>query len=628
MDQQVMGSEHGEANELEQAKTLFRFITCGSVDDGKSTLIGRLLFETGALFEDQLSALARDSLRHGTQGKAIDYALLLDGLEAEREQGITIDVAYRFFSTSRRKFIVADCPGHVQYTRNMATGASTADAAIVLVDARKGVLPQTLRHSQILALLGVPQVIVAINKLDACEYSQARFDELVADYKNATAGLGFDAVHAIPMSALNGDNLLQGSPNTVWYQGPALLSLLESLPERASLNAQTQRFCMPVQWVCRPNQDFRGFAGLIAQGHIAIGQRVTAVGSTVREARVQQLLRGDRAVQHARAGDSVIVVLDRELDISRGDVLSAFEAPVTRATQFTANVLWMNEKPALIGHRYWLKAGNGSALAEITAINTRIAFADQNPMDDASTLGMNQLAEVTVRSVAPLALETYRANRQLGAFILIDRVDHAVVAAGAIQSMRALDKAANVTEELAREESLRTCAHAQVFWLTGISGAGKTTLARAFAAALKQQGRAVAVLDGDELRQGLSTDLGLSREDRAEHLRRTAEVAKLMVDAGVITAVSLISPFARDRAHARAIIGHDRFVEVHIDTPLAVAQARDPKGLYARAAQGAIVGMTGVDAPYEAPAQPDVRLLTEQSTPEELVTLLLKQVRR
>jgi bifunctional enzyme CysN/CysC len=620
--------ENTDPSSAAQEKTLFRFITCGSVDDGKSTLIGRLLFETGALFEDQLSALARDSLRHGTQGKAIDYALLLDGLEAEREQGITIDVAYRFFSTERRKFIVADCPGHVQYTRNMATGASTADAAIVLVDARKGVSAQTLRHSQILSLLGVPQVILAINKLDACDYSQARFDALVSEYRAATEALGFAAVHAIPMSALNGDNLLRNSANTPWYQGRALLPLLETLSERARYVGQTLAFRMPVQWVCRPNQDFRGFAGMISQGQISVGQQVVAVGSSVRQARVHQLLRGERSVQHARAGDSVIVVLDHELDISRGDVLSAADAQVQRAQAFTAKVLWISDRPAQIGQRYWLKVGNSSELAEITAIHQRIAFADQaDDANDTQPLSMNQLASVSVRTLAPLALESYRANRQLGAFILIDRVDHSVAAAGAIDTLEASNENVDATRLTQQTTSTQqTSITAQAFWLTGISGAGKTTLARAFSAELKARGHAVAVLDGDELRQGLSADLGLSREDRAEHLRRTAEVARLLVDAGVIAVVSLISPYARDRAHARTIIGSQRFVEVYIDTPLATAQARDPKGLYARAAQGTISEMTGVSAPYEAPLQPDLRLHTATHSVSELVQRLLSTV--
>jgi bifunctional enzyme CysN/CysC len=602
-------------------RALFRFITCGSVDDGKSTLIGRLLFETGALFEDQMSHLARDSLRFGTQGQTLDYALLLDGLEAEREQGITIDVAYRFFHTSKRKFIAADCPGHVQYTRNMATGASSADAAIVLVDARKGLSPQTLRHSQILSLLGVPRVILAVNKMDACNYDQQHFEGIVAAYSKATAGFGFIAVHAIPVSALAGDNLLQRSTQTPWYRGASVLELLETLPNRDAAQASNQHFQMPVQWVCRPNQDFRGFAGRIARGQLHVGQTISVAAAGPQQPRVKNILRGDKSVECAISGDSIVVELDRELDISRGDVLTSVEAPAQRTEQFEAKILWTAEQPLVMGKRYWLKSGNSSVLAEVTRIAEQLSFADQTHTSDG--VQMNQLARVSIRTLVPIVLENYQDSRELGAFILIDRVDHAVAAAGVVLQVHA---AHQTVLDIDQDQTCHTSANARAYWFTGISGAGKTTIAKAFEAALKQRGNAVIVLDGDALRAGVNADLDLSRAGRAEHLRRTAEIAKLMLDAGLTVIVSLISPYAIDRAIARSIIGDARFLEVHIDTPLNIARLRDPKGLYAKAASGSLQGMTGIDAPYEAPTSPDIRLETNQHTVDEFVRQLLSTI--
>ena len=587
-------------------KPLLRFITCGSVDDGKSTLIGRLLYESKRVFEDQMSALEADSRRHGTQGERIDYALLLDGLAAEREQGITIDVAYRYFDTDKRKFIVADCPGHEQYTRNMATGASTADLAVVLVDARKGLLAQTRRHSYIVSLLGISQVVLAVNKMDLVGYDQAVFEAIVQGYRALAAQLGIGQVQAIPLSALEGDNLLKASPNTPWYNGPALLEHLETVQVDSGEAACGLR--LPVQWVNRPNQDFRGFAGTIAAGEVAPGDEVVVLPSA-RRSTVARVLGPDGEVARAFAGQAVTLTLADEIDISRGDVIAAAGDPPPVADQFAAHVLWMGDAPLLPGRPYWLKIGTRTVAASISEIKHRVDVNTQEHLA-AKRLELNEVGYCNLGLEEPAAFMPYAQNHALGGFILIDRQSNDTVAAGTLDF--ALRRADNVHwQHLDVDKAARARIKGQVpkvLWFTGLSGAGKSTVANLVDKRLHALGYHTFVLDGDNVRHGLNRDLGFTDEDRVENIRRVAEVARLMADAGLIVLVSFISPFRAERRMARERFAQGEFIEVFVDVPLAVAEARDVKGLYRKARAGLIPNFTGIDSPYEAPEHPELHL--------------------
>ena len=602
-------------------KPLLRFITCGSVDDGKSTLIGRLLYESKRLFEDQLSALEADSRRHGTQGERIDYALLLDGLAAEREQGITIDVAYRYFDTDKRKFIVADCPGHEQYTRNMATGASTADLAVVLVDARKGLLAQTRRHSYIVSLLGISQVVLAVNKMDLVGYDQAVFEAIVQGYRALAAQLGIGQVQAIPLSALEGDNLLKASPNTPWYNGPALLEHLETVQVDSGEAACGLR--LPVQWVNRPNQDFRGFAGTIAAGEVAPGDEVVVLPSA-RRSTVARVLGPDGEVARAFAGQAVTLTLADEIDISRGDVIAAAGDPPEVADQFAAHLLWMSDAPLLPGRPYWLKIGARTVSATVTEIKHRIDVNTQEHLA-AKRLELNEVGYCNLSLDEPIPFEAYARNRTLGGFILIDRYDNGTAAAGTLDF--ALRRAGNVHwQHVDVDKAARARQKGQVpkvLWFTGLSGAGKSTIANLVDKRLHALGYHSFLLDGDNVRHGLNRDLGFTDEDRVENIRRVAEVAKLMTDAGLIVLVSFISPFRAERRMARARFDAGEFVEVFVDVPLAVAEARDVKGLYRKARAGLIPNFTGIDSPYEAPEHPELHLDAGAGDPEAMALQVL-----
>jgi bifunctional enzyme CysN/CysC len=599
-----------------ETKGLLRFITCGSVDDGKSTLIGRLLYESKGLFEDQLAALDKDSRRHGTQGEDIDYALLLDGLSAEREQGITIDVAYRFFSTEKRKFIVADCPGHEQYTRNMATGASTADVAVVLVDARKGLLTQTRRHSYIVSLLGIRHVVLAVNKMDLVGYDKAVFEDIVAGYRELAAQLGIPHVTAIPLSALKGDNLLQRSVNTPWYIGASLLEYLETVD--VGPRGNTIGFRLPVQWVNRPNQDFRGFAGTIAAGAVSPGDEVVALPSG-RRSTVARVIGTKGDLDRAVAGQSITLTLADEVDISRGDVIAAAHSPPQVADQFAAHVLWMGEQPLLPGRPYWLKIGTRTVSASVTEIKHKVDVNTQDQLA-AKHLELNEVGYCNLHLDQAIPFEAYADNRELGGFILIDRQSNATVAAGTIDF--ALRRAGNIHwQHVDVDKAARARSKAQeprCVWFTGLSGSGKSTIANLVEKRLHAMGHHCYILDGDNVRHGLNKDLGFTDEDRVENIRRVAEVARLMVDAGLIVLVSFISPFRAERRMARDLFEPGEFVEVFVDTPLAVAEERDVKGLYAKARAGRIPNFTGIDSPYEAPEHADLVLDTVHEAPAAL----------
>ena len=591
-----------------ETKGLLRFITCGSVDDGKSTLIGRLLYESRALFDDQLAALASDSRRHGTQGEAIDYALLLDGLSAEREQGITIDVAYRFFSTDKRKFIVADCPGHEQYTRNMATGASTADVAVVLVDARKGLLPQTRRHSYIASLLGIRHVLLAVNKMDLVGFDRGVFDGIEAGYRELASTLGIEHVQAIPLSALEGDNLMARSTRTPWYGGPSVLEYLETVD--VSRAGQDVGFRLPVQWVNRPNQDFRGFAGTVAAGEIRPGDEIVALPSG-RRSHVARIVTADGDLDIAREGQAITLTLRDELDVSRGDVIAEAHRPAQVADQFAAQVLWMGEQPLLPGRPYWLKIGTLTVSASVTEIKHKTDVNTQEPLA-AKHLELNEVGFCNLYLDQPVPFEAYADNRTLGGFILIDRQTNATVAAGTMQF--ALRRAGNIHwQHLDVDKAARARIKGQqprVLWFTGLSGSGKSTIANLVDKRLHALGYHTFILDGDNVRHGLNKDLGFTDEDRVENIRRVAEVAKLMSDAGLIVLVSFISPFRAERRMARELFAPGEFVEVFVDTPLAVAEKRDVKGLYAKARAGQLRNFTGIDSPYEVPEAAELSLDT------------------
>lgn len=592
-----------------ESKPLLRFITCGSVDDGKSTLIGRLLYESKRLFDDQLAALEADSRRHGTQGERIDYALLLDGLAAEREQGITIDVAYRYFDTDRRKYIVADCPGHEQYTRNMATGASTADLAVVLVDARKGLLQQTRRHSYIISLLGIGQVVLAVNKMDLVDYDPALFERIAGEYRALAAQLGIANVQAIPLSALEGQNLSTRSALMPWYAGPSLLEHLDTVAIAGHDAGSGLR--LPVQWVNRPNPDFRGFAGTIAAGRVSAGDAVVVLPSA-RRSTVRQVLGPDGPLDAAAAGQAVTLTLADEIDVSRGDVIAAAGDPPEVADQFAAHVLWMDDAALLPGRPYWLQIGSRTVAASVSEIKHRIDVNTQDKLA-AKRLELNEVGYCNLSLDEPIAFEPYVRNRALGGFILIDRQSNATVAAGTLDF--ALRRAGNVHwQHLDVDKAARARIKGQtpkVLWFTGLSGAGKSTIANQVEKRLHARGCHTFLLDGDNVRHGLNRDLGFTDEDRVENIRRVAEVARLMVDAGLIVLVSFISPFRAERQMARERFADGEFIEIFVDVPLEVAESRDVKGLYRKARAGQIPNFTGIDSPYEPPEAPELHLYAD-----------------
>ncbi len=595
-----------------QHKSLLRFITCGSVDDGKSTLIGRLLYDSKMIFEDQLAALEADSKRVGTQGGEIDFALLVDGLAAEREQGITIDVAYRFFSTEKRKFIVADTPGHEQYTRNMVTGASTAQAAVILIDARRGVLTQTRRHSYLVKLLGIRHVILAINKMDLVDWSQARFDEIITDYSAFAAQIGLTDFTAIPMSALRGENVAGPGPGVSWYQGPHLMSVLEALPVDDDL--QDKAFRMPVQWVNRPNLDFRGFAGLVVSGQVRPGDKVRVLPSG-KTSTVARIVASPEDLDVAVAGQSITLTLTDEVDVSRGDVLAAAQSPPEVADQFEATVVWMDDEPLLPGRAYLLKQGTRTVVAALSEPKHKINVNTLEKLA-AKRLELNEIGVCNLTLDSAIAFDSYAESRDLGGFILIDRLSNRTVAAGMLHF--ALRRSQNVHwQAVDVDKAARSALKGQrgrVVWLTGLSGSGKSTIANLVEKKLHAEGRHTYLLDGDNVRHGLNRDLGFTDADRVENIRRVAEVAKLMVDAGLIVLVSFISPFRAERDMARGLMAQNDFVEVFVDTPLAVAESRDVKGLYKKARSGELKNFTGIDSPYEAPEHPEIRIDTTSET--------------
>ena len=611
--------------ERHQNKSLLRFITCGSVDDGKSTLIGRLLYDSKMIFEDQLAQLEADSKSVGTQGGAIDFALLVDGLAAEREQGITIDVAYRFFSTDKRKFIVADTPGHEQYTRNMVTGASTADLAVILIDARKGVLTQTRRHSILVSLMGIRHVVLAVNKMDLIGYDQARFAEIVAAYRAFATDVGIKSVLAIPISGLAGDNIASVSAATPWYLGPSLMDHLETV-ELDEDRLQRGPFRMPVQWVNRPNLDFRGFAGFIASGSIKPGDPVRVLPSG-KISTIARIVTQDGDLPRAVAGQSVTLTLTDEVDCSRGDVISIADEPPEVADQFESNLVWMSEEPLLPGRPYWLKIGTKLVSATVTEIKHKV---NVNTLEEAAAkqLDLNEIGVVNISLDQSIAFEPYAANPDLGGFILIDRLTNATLGCGMIRF--ALRRAHNIHwQALEVDKSRRGALLGQtprVLWFTGLSGAGKSTIANLVERRLHALGRATYVLDGDNVRHGLNRDLGFTDTDRVENIRRVAEVAKLMADAGLIVLVSFISPFRAERRLAREMMEEGEFVEVFVDTPLAEAEKRDVKGLYKKARSGELMNFTGISSPYEAPEHPEVRIDTTRITPQAAAEALVDQL--
>jgi bifunctional enzyme CysN/CysC len=603
----------------QERKDLLRFITCGSVDDGKSTLIGRLLFESKTLFEDQLAALSADSQRQGTRGGDIDFALLVDGLSAEREQGITIDVAYRFFSTDRRKFIVADTPGHEQYTRNMVTGASTADLAIILIDARKGVLTQTRRHSYLVALLGIRHVVLAINKMDLMDYAEDVAGRIEADYRDFAGRIGITEIVAIPLSAVHGDNVFTSSARTPWYRGPSLMEHLETVPVE---HGRSTNLRLPVQWVNRPDQDFRGFAGTIASGTITVGQTVVALPSG-RSSQVTRILDGSTDVKNAGPDQSVTVVLADQVDVSRGDMLVSADDRPTVADQFEATIVWMGEQPMLPGRSYLLKTSTQTTTATVAPLKHKVNVNTLEHMA-AKTLELNDIGVCGLELAKPVVFEPYERSRDLGGFILIDRLTNGTVGAGLFHF--ALRRSQNVHwQALDVDKNTRANLKGQrpcVLWFTGLSGAGKSTIANLVEKRLLTLGRHTYLLDGDNVRHGLNKDLGFTDADRVENIRRVAEVARLMADAGLIVLVSFISPFRAERRMARGLLPEGEFVEVFVDTPIQVAEARDPKGLYKKARAGQLKNFTGVDSPYEAPENPEVRLDTTTLSPEDAVEAL------
>jgi bifunctional enzyme CysN/CysC len=612
MDTSVLREPHSTGT-----KDQLRFITCGSVDDGKSTLIGRLLHDSKLIFEDQLAALARDSAKHGTTGDDIDFALLVDGLEAERQQGITIDVAYRFFTTPRRSFMVADTPGHEQYTRNMATGASTAQLAIILIDARKGVLVQTKRHSFICSLLGIKHVVVAVNKIDLVDYKKDVFDRIVGDYVAFATGLGFSSIVPIPMSARYGDNIIERSGNTDWYHGPCLLDYLESIDIASETTGLPFRF--PVQWVNRPNLDFRGFTGTVASGSISPGDEIV-VSASGHVSRIKEIVTYDGELSKAEAGDAVTITLQDEIDIVRGDILAKPTERPEVADQFAAHLIWMDQDPLVPARNYVVRVGTQTiTAASVTAIKYRIDVNTREHLA-ATTLGLNEIAFCNFATALPVAFDPYEANRRTGAFIVIDRYTNRTVGAGMIAFP--LRRASNIAwQPLSIGKAERAALKNQkprIIWFTGLSGAGKSTIANILDQKLFALGNHTMLLDGDNLRHGLNRDLGFTEADRVENIRRVGEVAKLMVDSGLIVICSFISPYKAERDMVRSLVAEGDFIEVFVNTPIEECMRRDPKGLYSKAKEGKIKNFTGIDAPYEAPERPEIRLETVGHRPDEL----------
>ena len=609
-----------------ETKSLLRFITCGSVDDGKSTLIGRLLYDAKLLLDDQISALKTDSSQHGSQNGGLDFALLVDGLSAEREQGITIDVAYRFFATDKRKFIVADCPGHEQYTRNMATGASTADMAIILVDARSGLRPQTRRHSYILSLFGIKNVLLAVNKMDLVGYSKTAFATISRSYRELGDALNIPNITSIPISALHGNNVLTRSKKMSWYTGETLLEYLENV--QITNHDSNTGFRMPVQWICRPDQDFRGFAGTIASGSIQPGAAVTILPSGQRST-IANIITDKGNLHTAHTNQAVLLTLTDEIDVSRGDVIATTANPPQISDQFTSHLLWLDETQLLPGRSYWLKIGTRTVSATITEIRHKIDVNSQEQLA-AKHLNLNEVARCNFYLNQPIAFESYANNKRLGAFILIDRQSNATVAAGTI--LFALHRASNIhwqsidVDQIARAKIKHQ--KPRCLWFTGLSGSGKSTIANLVEKKLLVMGHHTYLLDGDNIRHGLNKDLGFTDEDRVENIRRITEVAKLMVDAGLIVLTSFISPFRMERQMAREMFASDEFIEIFIDTPLEIAEQRDSKGLYAKARANQIKNFTGIDSPYESPQNPEIIiktvLQTAEAAAEQLIRLALR----
>ena len=608
-----------------QQKSLLRFITCGSVDDGKSTLIGRLLYDSKMIFEDQLAALEADSKRVGTQGQEIDFALLVDGLAAEREQGITIDVAYRFFTTEKRKFIVADTPGHEQYTRNMVTGASTADLAVILIDARKGVLTQTRRHSFLAHLIGIKHIVLAVNKMDLVGYDKAVFERILLSYRAFASEIGITHFTAIPISGFKGDNITALSDNTPWFKGPALIEHLENV-EIAAADDEAKPFRLPVQWVNRPNLDFRGFSGQIASGIVKPGDAVRILPSG-KTTTIDRIVTQGGDLDEAVAGQSVTLTLSDEVDCSRGDVIAAADAPPEAADQFEATLVWMADEAMIAGRAYWLKLATQSVSATIQPPKYEI---NVNTLDHlaAKTLELNGIGVVELSTDKPIVFEAYADNRTLGGFILIDKLTNATVAAGMLHF--SLRRAQNVhwqATDVSREAraNLKNQKPA-LLWFTGLSGSGKSTIANLVEKRLHRMNRHSFLLDGDNVRHGLNRDLGFTEADRIENIRRVGEVAKLMTDAGLVVITAFISPFRVERDMVRSMLPEGEFIEVFIDTPLAEAERRDVKGLYKKARAGQLKNFTGIDSPYEAPATPEIRIDTTAMSPEEAADLIIDRL--
>jgi bifunctional enzyme CysN/CysC len=619
----LIATDIGAYLKQHETKSLLRFITCGSVDDGKSTLIGRLLYDSKMIFEDQLAALHADSKKMGTQGENIDFALLVDGLAAEREQGITIDVAYRFFSTEKRKFIVADTPGHEQYTRNMITGASTADLAVILIDARRGVLTQTRRHSYLVSLIGIKQVVLAINKMDLVNYNHEVFDRILGDYTAFASQLAIDKIIPIPISALAGDNIAEPSGNMPWYHGPTLMASLESV--EIARTAREAPFRLPVQWVNRPNLDFRGFSGLVSSGTVHPGDPVRVMPSA-RVSRVARVMI-DGDLPYATAGQSITVTLEDEIDCSRGDVICGAENPAEVSDQFETTIVWMNDTPMLPGRSYLLKLGTKTVTASVTALRHKVNVNTLEQMA-ARQLELNEIGLCNISLDRPVAFDAYGENRDMGGFILIDRLSNETVAAGMIHF--ALRRAQNIHWQAvdisrtarAAQKGQRAC----VLWFTGLSGAGKSTVANLVEKRLFALGKHTTMLDGDNVRHGLNRDLGFTDTDRVENIRRVGEVARLMADAGLIVLVSFISPFRSERQMARDLMPAGEFFEVFVDAPLAVVESRDPKGLYKKARRGEIKHFTGISSPYEPPQSPEIHIDTTRLSPEAAAELIVAQL--
>ncbi len=613
--------------EKHEHKSLLRFITCGSVDDGKSTLIGRLLYESKTLFEDQLETVTSDSKKWGTQGKNIDFALLVDGLAAEREQGITIDVAYRFFSTDSRKFIVADTPGHEQYTRNMVTGASTADVAVILCDARAGLLTQTRRHSYLVSLLGIRNVVLAVNKMDLMDYDETVFNSITEEYAEFAKALDIENITAIPMSALAGDNITEPSSKMPWYHGTTLLSWLETVKIDNEIRQQGD-FRMPVQWVNRPSLDFRGYAGTIVGGRVSPGDAIR-IQPSGRMSQIARIVTMDGDLDEAVSGQSVTLTLADEVDASRGDVISAADAPASIADQFETTIVWMHDEPLLAGRPYLLKMGTRTVNATVTTIKHQV---NVNTLEEsaATQLQLNAIGVCNISTDQPLAFDPYKVNREMGSFILVDRMNNTTVGAGMLHfSLRRADNIHLQATDV--DKTVRARLKGQkpaVVWFTGLSGAGKSTVANLVEKQLTAKGHHTYLLDGDNVRHGLNRDLGFTDADRVENIRRIGEVAGLMVDSGLIVLTAFISPFRSERALARSLVADGEFIEVHVDTPLKIAEDRDPKGLYKKARRGELSNFTGIDSPYEAPEQPEIMIDTSTMSAEQAAERVIAELRR